>query len=146
MENSSDKVMVFLKTKLVRERAFLYDRPVEHRKLIELREEDTVFEMVSGRQLIVRGEDIKKLKELLPHYLHDKIVLPILLELIDTCPIRLRIKGNKWQYRSIKMMLHGRMKWKEDDVLSETEFRKLLRIAPSVVHVMLKETSEEGSV
>ncbi len=146
MENSSERVMVFLKTKLIRERVFLYDRPIEHKKLSELREEDTVFKMISGRQLIVQGEDIKKLKELLPHYLHDKIVLPILLELIDTRPIRLRIKGSMWQCRSIKMMLHGRLKWKEDDVLNETEFRKLLRIAPSVVHIMLRETTGEGSV
>ncbi len=126
-----------IEAKLSREKAYLYDKPLEYKRLSEAGEDDMFFRMSSGRVFIVRKKDIEKLKETLPYYLHDKLMIPILLELASLRPVRFRIVGGVWQRRVVKALITGELRWSVDELISEGEFRVLMRKAPSVVHVTL---------
>ena len=126
-----------IEAKLSKERAYLYDKPLEYKKLSEAGEDDMFFRMSSGRVFIVRKKDIERLKEILPYYLHDKLMIPILLELASLTPIRFRIVGGVWQKRVVKAIITGELNWRVDDLIGEREFRVLMKKVSSVVHVTL---------
>ncbi len=116
----------------------LYNEPLKYIKLSDISEEENVQIPLSKHgKIIMRNEDIKRLKEDIPQYLHDKTSLPLHLKIISTGPIKLSIEGGIWQSRIIYYILNGKLLAKPRETIESEEFLKILRKYPTLIHVSL---------
>ncbi len=116
----------------------LMDRAQKRILLSNTIEEDIHIQTIRGNILILENSDLKKLKQNIPIYLHDKLELPLELTIIDNNPLRFKIEGDLWQKRMINYILKGKLEWRPNEILGEPEVSQLLREYRSLIHIMLK--------
>jgi len=116
----------------------LYNEPLEYIKLSDISGEENVQIPLSKHgKIVMKTEDIKRLKEDVPQYLHDKTSLPLHLKIISTGPIKLSIEGGIWQARILYYILNGKLLAKPKEIIESEEFLKILRKYPTLIHVSL---------
>ena len=92
----------------------------------------------SGALYRFSREEVEKLAELAPSYIHSKLMLPLLLryQLVGAVSFYI-VLGDRWQRRLAELMLHGRYSYEGLDRLRVSEFQRIIARYPSLVFVSL---------
>jgi len=107
--------------------------------LSQVEEIDYVVHMSDGSSKLLLGRDIARLKSIVPHYLHEKVKIPIVIYITMNPRCRFAISGDVWQARTLGVVLRNRLLWEPETCLREEEFVKAVRELGSLLHVCFKE-------
>lgn len=118
-----------------REKRRLVSYPLNTYFLNELEIKDYYVRLSNDQQLILKSEDINRLKRAIPRFLHEKLKIPLLIHITLNPKCRFEVKGDTWQIRVIEMLIRNRISWQPDACLSENEFIEAIKMLGSLVHV-----------
>lgn len=138
MEDNREKVLIGLEQKILSELRAINEELQKKVTLGEISNNDIEIKMNSGETLILRAEDIEKLKKKVPLHLRSKILLPVEISIIVSENIvKYRIDGDIWQVRMVKYLQSGKLMWKPSAEIGKEELSKLINEYPSLVRLKL---------
>jgi uncharacterized protein (UPF0216 family) len=118
---------------LVSERILLREAPEHDLELITMK----------GNKIFIPLDEIRKLKQEIPMYLHGKTRLPLQLVVVKGNPVEAEIWGDEWDARIIQYILQKRLVWDARKRLSSYEIARLIHEFPSLIHMVLRASGDE---
>ena len=117
-----------------------YSLAAEKPTLRELLERDPpTLELQDGTLHEVDRRQLDYVASRIPRYLWDMVRLPFQVSLVryeDGARVYV-VTGDKWQRRAVELILHGTMSPDGLEKLEPEDFRRLLRVAGSLVFTIL---------
>lgn len=121
------------------EKTKLFSTPLSFYKLSQLEIRDYVINLSNGDKKIIRKEDIYNLKKSLPEFLHEKLKIPVIINITLNQRCKYQIRGEVWQARVVEMLLRQKVSWEPNTCLSEEEVAIAIRRLGSLIHISFKD-------
>uniref|UniRef100_A0A7C1E3C7 DUF61 family protein n=1 Tax=Fervidicoccus fontis TaxID=683846 RepID=A0A7C1E3C7_9CREN len=121
------------------EKTKLFSTPLSFYSLSQLEIRDYVINLSNGDKKIIRKEDIYNLKKSLPEFLHEKLKIPVIINITLNQKCKYQIRGEVWQARVVEMLLRQKVSWEPNTCLSEEEVAIAIRRLGSLIHFSFKE-------
>ena len=122
-----------------REKTKLFLTPLQFYYLNQLEIKDYTVKLSNGDIKIIRKEDICNLKNSLPGFLHEKLKIPVIINITLNQKCKYQIKGDIWQARVMEMLLRQKLSWEPNNCLSEEEVKIAMRKLGSLLHICFAE-------
>ncbi|MEM0020620.1 MAG: DUF61 family protein [Fervidicoccaceae archaeon] len=114
------------------------DDVVEYITLENANNKDMEIALKSGEKIILRCEDIEKLKRKIPGHLRSKLKLPIEINIIiSEEQIMYRINGDLWQIRMVNYIRNEKLMWKPSEEINAEYLSDLITNYPSLIRLKL---------
>ncbi|MEM3229249.1 MAG: DUF61 family protein [Fervidicoccaceae archaeon] len=114
------------------------DDVVEYITLENANNKDMEIALKSGEKIILRCEDIEKLKRKIPGHLRSKLKLPIEINIIiSEEQIMYRINGDLWQIRMVNYIRNQKLMWKPSEEINAEYLSDLITNYPSLIRLKL---------
>jgi uncharacterized protein (UPF0216 family) len=121
------------------EKTKLFSTPLSFYSLSQLEIKDYVINLSNGDKKIIRKEDIYNLKKSLPEFLHEKLKIPVIINITLNQKCKYQIRGEVWQARVVEMLLRQKVSWEPNTCLSEEEVAIAIRRLGSLIHISFKD-------
>ncbi|MEM4709000.1 MAG: DUF61 family protein [Fervidicoccaceae archaeon] len=121
------------------EKTKLFSTPLFFYSLSQLEIRDYVINLSNGDKKIIRKEDIYNLKKSLPEFLHEKLKIPVIINITLNQKCKYQIRGEVWQARVVEMLLRQKVSWEPNTCLSEEEVAIAIQRLGSLIHISFKE-------
>ncbi|HEU97683.1 MAG TPA: DUF61 family protein [Fervidicoccus fontis] len=138
MEDHCSNTLSGLEQRILRELKSLNEELLERVTLDNTSGLDAEIKLKSGERLILRAEEIERLKKKIPEHLRSKILLPIEISIIvGENEIKYIVNGDIWQVRMVRYLHSGELEWKPPVEIGKEELSELIREFPSLVRLKL---------
>jgi uncharacterized protein (UPF0216 family) len=121
------------------EKTKLFSTPLSFYRLSQLEIRDYVINLSNGDKKIIRKEDIYNLKKSLPEFLHEKLKIPVIINITLNQKCKYQIRGEVWQARVVEMLLRQKVSWEPNTCLSEEEVAIAIQRLGSLLHISFKD-------
>jgi len=121
------------------EKTKLFSTPISFYSLSQLEIRDYVINLSNGDKKIIKKEDIYNLKKSLPEFLHEKLKIPVIINITLNQKCKYQIRGDVWQARVVEMLLRQKVSWEPNTCLSEEEVAIAIQRLSSLIHISFKE-------
>jgi|GEM_PF-2496793 uncharacterized protein (UPF0216 family) len=138
MEERPEHFIEGIEKKVLDELKSVNDELLFRIALDEARNSDVELKLRSGEGLVLRSDDLEKLRKIIPPHLRAKILLPIEINIIISGDqVIYKINGDLWQVRMVKYIHSKKLRWRPEDELRREELERLIGEFPSLVRLKL---------